>query len=40
VVDEGITKEQAQERYVELVEKLKETYGYDANKEAEAVGGS
>jgi diazepam-binding inhibitor (GABA receptor modulating acyl-CoA-binding protein) len=40
VVDEGITKEQAQERYVELVEKLKTTYGYDANKEAEAVGGS
>jgi len=40
VVDEGTTTEQAQEKYVTLVENLKETYGYDANKVAEAVGGS
>lgn len=40
VVDEGLTKEQAQEKYVKLVEELKEKYGYDANKVAEAVGGS
>jgi len=34
----GITAEQAQERYVELVEKLKVSCGYDENKEPEAVG--
>ena len=39
-VDEGLTAEQAQEQYVELVEKLKTQYGYDENKEPEAVGGS
>ncbi|KAJ6444569.1 acyl coA binding protein domain-containing protein [Purpureocillium lavendulum] len=38
VVDEGITAEQAQERYVALVEKLKASCGYDENKEPEAVG--
>jgi diazepam-binding inhibitor (GABA receptor modulating acyl-CoA-binding protein) len=38
VVDEGITEEEAKSRYVTLVEKLKETYGYDADKEPEAVG--
>ncbi|KAF7543604.1 hypothetical protein G7Z17_g10605 [Cylindrodendrum hubeiense] len=38
VVDEGISAEAAQTRYVELVEKLKEKYGYDANKAPEAVG--
>jgi diazepam-binding inhibitor (GABA receptor modulator, acyl-CoA-binding protein) len=32
--------EEAQERYVKLVEKMKQTYGYDANKEPEAVGSS
>jgi diazepam-binding inhibitor (GABA receptor modulating acyl-CoA-binding protein) len=40
VVDEGITAEQAQERYVALVEKMKTTYGFDADKEPEAVGGA
>ena len=40
VVDEGITAEQAQERYIALVEKMKGTYGYDASKEPEAVGAS
>ncbi|ROT40547.1 acyl CoA binding protein [Sodiomyces alkalinus F11] len=38
VVDEGTTPEQAQEKYVALVNRLKEAYGYDANKEPEAVG--
>jgi diazepam-binding inhibitor (GABA receptor modulator, acyl-CoA-binding protein) len=37
-VDEGVTQEQAKEQYVELVEKLKTKYGYDENKEPEAVG--
>lgn len=40
VVDEGITKEEAQTRYVALVEKLKEAHGFDPNKIAENVGGS
>jgi diazepam-binding inhibitor (GABA receptor modulator, acyl-CoA-binding protein) len=35
-----VTPEQAQEKYVALVEKMKETYGYDATKEPEAVGGA
>ncbi|KAK2882452.1 hypothetical protein FQN49_000344 [Arthroderma sp. PD_2] len=38
VVDQGITPEQAQEQYVELVEKLKAKYGYDESKEPEPVG--
>ncbi|KJZ79839.1 hypothetical protein HIM_00553 [Hirsutella minnesotensis 3608] len=37
IVDEGVSAEQAQERYIALVEKLKVTYGYDANKVPEAV---
>ncbi|KAI0594389.1 putative fatty acid binding protein [Biscogniauxia mediterranea] len=37
LVDEGVTPEQAQERYVKKVEAMKETYGFDANKEPEAV---
>ena len=40
MVDEGLTAEEAQERYIALVERMKETYGYDADKEPEAVGGS
>jgi len=40
VVDEGISAEEAQERYVALVEKLKVTYAFDPNKEPEAVGSS
>ncbi|KAI9848867.1 MAG: hypothetical protein M1837_006383 [Sclerophora amabilis] len=40
VVDEGVTPEQAQEQYVELVDKLKNKYGYDASKVPETVGGS
>ncbi|KAH0555981.1 hypothetical protein GP486_006076 [Trichoglossum hirsutum] len=38
LVDEGVTPEEAQKRYVTLVEKLKETYGYDADKEPEVIG--
>ncbi|KAK1465434.1 acyl CoA binding protein [Colletotrichum cuscutae] len=38
VVDDKLTPEQAQEKYVALVNSLKEKYGYDANKEPEAVG--
>ncbi|KAF3061953.1 putative acyl-CoA-binding protein [Daldinia childiae] len=37
LVDEGISPADAQDRYVKLVETLKEKYGYDANKEPEAV---
>ncbi|KAL2024550.1 hypothetical protein VTK56DRAFT_7593 [Thermocarpiscus australiensis] len=38
-VDEGLTVEQAQEKYVAKIEEMKKTYGYDENKEPEAVGG-
>ncbi|KAI9784068.1 MAG: hypothetical protein M1835_003659 [Candelina submexicana] len=38
VVDEGTKPAQAQSQYVALVGKLKETYGYDKDKKAEAVG--
>ncbi|KAM0431902.1 hypothetical protein ACHAPT_005155 [Fusarium lateritium] len=38
VAEEGVTPEQAQEKYVKLVEELKEKYGYDENKVPEAVG--
>lgn len=38
VAEEGITAEQAQERYIAKVEELKGKYGYDENKEPEAVG--
>ncbi|GBF59725.1 acyl-CoA-binding protein homolog [Trichophyton mentagrophytes] len=37
-VEEGVTPEQAQERYIELVEKLKAKYGYDESKQPESVG--
>jgi diazepam-binding inhibitor (GABA receptor modulating acyl-CoA-binding protein) len=40
VVEEGVKPEEAQTKYVALIEKMKEKYGYDANKEPEAVGGS
>ncbi|GAB1316678.1 hypothetical protein MFIFM68171_06888 [Madurella fahalii] len=39
VVDDGITAEQAQEKYVAKIEEMKTKYGYDANKEPEPVGG-
>ncbi|KAJ2902046.1 acyl CoA binding protein [Zalerion maritima] len=38
IVEEGITAEQAQERYVALVERMKKDYGYDESKQPEAVG--
>lgn len=37
-VDEGVSQSQAKEEYVALVETLKTKYGYDANKQPEAVG--
>ncbi len=40
LVDEGITPEEAQEKYVALVEELKEKHGYDENKVPETVGTS
>jgi len=40
VVDEGVTPEDAQKKYVALVEELKEKLGFDANKAPEAVGGA
>ena len=33
LVDEGVTPEQAQEKYVKKIESMKETYGYDENKD-------
>lgn len=39
LVDEGLSPEDAQIKYVELIEKLKEKYGYDEGKEPEQVGG-
>ncbi|KFY74927.1 hypothetical protein V499_05084 [Pseudogymnoascus sp. VKM F-103] len=39
VVDEGVTPEQAQEKYIALIEQLKVLYKFDENKVPEAVGG-
>ncbi|TQS35297.1 hypothetical protein Golomagni_04287 [Golovinomyces magnicellulatus] len=38
-VDTKITKEEAREKYIELVEKYKITYRYDPNKVSETIGG-
>ncbi|KAK0701841.1 acyl CoA binding protein-domain-containing protein [Lasiosphaeria miniovina] len=38
VVDDGITAEEAKEKYVAKLEEMKVTYGFDASKEPEAVG--
>ncbi|KAI9892488.1 MAG: hypothetical protein M1814_001445 [Vezdaea aestivalis] len=40
IVTDGVTPEEAQEKYVALVEALKEKHGFDPNKAPEAVGGS
>ncbi len=40
IVDDGLTAEQAQEKYVAYIEELKKKYGYDADKAPEAVGSS
>lgn len=40
VVDEGITAEEAQEKYVAYIEELKAKHGYDADKVPETVGSS
>ncbi|KAI1276033.1 acyl CoA binding protein-domain-containing protein [Xylaria sp. FL0933] len=38
IVEEGLTQEQAQERYIALVEELKKKHGFDPAKEPEVVG--
>ncbi|KAI8945419.1 acyl CoA binding protein-domain-containing protein [Xylaria longipes] len=40
IVDENLTPEQAQERYIALVEQLKTKLGFDPAKEPEVVGSS
>ena len=40
LVDEALTPEQAQEKYVAQIEEMKTKYGYDENKAPEAVGGN
>lgn len=39
-MDEGLTSDEAKEKYVALVEEMKTKYGYDASKAPEAVGGA
>jgi diazepam-binding inhibitor (GABA receptor modulator, acyl-CoA-binding protein) len=39
LVDEGLTPEDAQKKYVDLVEQLKKDCGYDPEKASENVGG-
>jgi len=39
-VDSGTSASGAETKYVKLVEKLKQQYGYDASKAPEAVGGN
>ncbi|KAK5075358.1 acyl-CoA-binding protein (ACBP)/diazepam binding inhibitor (DBI)/endozepine (EP) [Lithohypha guttulata] len=38
VVDEGMTAQQAEQNYIKLVNEMKDKYGYDPNKQPEAVG--
>jgi diazepam-binding inhibitor (GABA receptor modulating acyl-CoA-binding protein) len=40
IVVDGVTPEEAQTKYIELIESMKKKYGFDASKEPEAVGGS
>ncbi|KAI1111795.1 acyl CoA binding protein-domain-containing protein [Nemania sp. NC0429] len=40
ILDEGLTAEEARDRYVAKVEELKNKYGFDASKEPEVVGSS
>ncbi|KAH8163614.1 hypothetical protein CIB48_g4631 [Xylaria polymorpha] len=40
IIDENLTPEQAQERYIALVEELKTKLGFDPKKEPEVVGSS
>jgi diazepam-binding inhibitor (GABA receptor modulating acyl-CoA-binding protein) len=40
VVDEGLSAEEAQEKYVAKVEQMKVDYKYDENKQPETVGSS
>uniref|UniRef100_A0A0D6QT57 ACB domain-containing protein n=1 Tax=Araucaria cunninghamii TaxID=56994 RepID=A0A0D6QT57_ARACU len=38
IVDEGVTPEEAEQKYIALIEKMKETYKYDPSKAPEKVG--
>ncbi|KAK3324703.1 putative fatty acid binding protein [Cercophora scortea] len=38
--DDSLTPEEAQAKYVAKIEEMKATYGYDADKQPEAVGAS
>ncbi|KAI0966597.1 acyl CoA binding protein-domain-containing protein [Xylaria arbuscula] len=38
IIAEGLTAEQAQEKYIALVEELKKKHGFDPKKEPEVVG--
>ncbi|KAI9798208.1 MAG: hypothetical protein M1833_004957 [Piccolia ochrophora] len=38
LVDEGITPEEAEQRYIEKVETMKKDYGFNPDKEPEQVG--
>lgn len=38
-MDEGITPQQAEEKYVALVNQLKDKHGYDPDKQPEKIGG-
>lgn len=40
LVNDGVTPADAEKRYVELVEEMKQKHGYDASKKPEAVGAS
>jgi diazepam-binding inhibitor (GABA receptor modulating acyl-CoA-binding protein) len=40
IVDEGCTPEEAQTKYVALIEEMKTKYGFDASKAPEEVGGT
>ncbi|KAI3332225.1 acyl CoA binding protein-domain-containing protein [Xylariaceae sp. AK1471] len=40
VIEQNLTQDEAMERYIAKVGELKETYGFDPNKEPEAVGSS
>lgn len=39
-VDSNTSQASAEKRYVDLVKRLKDAYGFDPNKKAEAVGGT
>jgi hypothetical protein len=40
LVNDGVTPADAEKKYIELVEEMKQKHGYDASKKPEAVGAS